>query len=124
VEPGLGPVLADRERVGQVLRNLVTNALQHTPAGGRVTVAARPAGGAVAFAVADTGEGIPAEHLPLVFERFHRVDPSRARATGGAGLGLAIVRRLVEAHGGTVAVESEPGRGATFTFTLPLAPGA
>lgn len=120
----LPEVLADRERVAQVLRNLLTNALQHTPAGGRVTVVARAVDGAVEFAVRDTGHGIPAEHLPLVFERFHRVDPSRARATGGAGLGLAIVRRLVESHGGTVRVESAEGKGSTFVFTLPLAPGA
>jgi signal transduction histidine kinase len=117
----LPPVLADRERVAQVLRNLLTNALQHTPAGGSVTLEARPVDGAVEFAVRDTGPGIPAEHLPLIFERFHRVDPSRARATGGAGLGLAIVRRLVEAHGGTVRVESEAGRGSIFAFTLPRA---
>ena len=120
--PPLSPVMADRERIAQVLRNLLTNALQHTPAGGFVTLRARPVDGAVEFAVCDTGQGIPAEHLPLVFERFHRVDPSRARATGGAGLGLAIVRRLVEAHGGTVRVESEAGKGSTFAFTLPPAP--
>jgi signal transduction histidine kinase len=122
VGAGLPAVRADRERVAQVLRNLVTNALQHTPAGGRVTVAAGAVTDAVRFTVSDTGRGIPAEHLPRVFERFHRVDPSRTRATGGAGLGLAIVRRLVEAHGGTVAVESVEGRGSTFSFTLPLAP--
>lgn len=122
--PALPPVQGDRERVAQVLRNLVTNALQHTPAGGRVTMEARAVADAVEFTVRDTGRGIPVEHLPLVFERFHRVDPSRARATGGAGLGLAIVRRLVEAHGGAVRVESEEGRGATFAFTLPLAPPA
>jgi signal transduction histidine kinase len=122
--PPLPPVLADRERIAQVLRNLVTNALQHTPAGGSVTLEARAVDGAVEFAVRDTGQGIPAEHLSLVFERFHRVDPSRARATGGAGLGLAIVRRLVEAHGGTVRVESETGKGSTFTFTLPFVAAA
>lgn len=120
----LPPVMADRERVAQVLRNLLTNALQHTPAGGSVTLHARFVDGAVQFAVCDTGPGIPAEHLALVFERFHRVDPSRARATGGAGLGLAIVRRLVEVHGGTVRAESEVGKGASFSFTLPLAPPA
>ncbi len=122
--PPLPPVLADRERIAQVLRNLLTNALQHTPAGGSVTLSARPVDGAVEFAVRDTGQGIPAEHLAFVFERFHRVDPSRARATGGAGLGLAIVRRLVEAHGGTVRAESEVGKGSTFAFTLPLSPQA
>jgi signal transduction histidine kinase len=120
----LPPVHADRERVAQVLGNLLTNAVQHTPAGGRVVVAARSVAEGVEFTVRDTGTGIPAGHLPLVFERFHRVDPSRARATGGAGLGLAIVRRLVEAHGGTVRVESGEGEGSTFAFTLPLAPTA
>ena len=120
----LPPVHADRERVSQVLGNLLTNALQHTPHGGVVVVAARAVPDGVEFLVRDTGTGIPAEHLPLVFERFHRVDPSRTRATGGAGLGLAIVRRLVEAHGGAVRVESEPGKGSAFAFTLPLAPAA
>ena len=121
VAKGLPAVRADRERVAQVLRNLVTNALQHTPSGGRVTLGARVVEGAIEFSVRDTGQGIPPEHLPLVFERFHRVDPSRSRETGGAGLGLAIVRRLVEAHGGTVRVESGVGEGTTFSFTLPLA---
>ena len=119
--PPLPDVEADPERIAQVLRNLLTNALQHTPAGGRVTVLSRRAGEQVEIAVRDTGRGIPAEHLPLVFERFHRVDPSRSRATGGAGLGLAIVRRLVEAHGGAVRAESEEGKGSTFSFTLPIA---
>ena len=112
---------ADERRLAQVLRNLVANALEHTPAGGRVSLAARRDGASVAFEVADTGEGIAPEHLPHVFDRFYRADPSRARATGGAGLGLAIVRSLVRAQGGAVRAESETGRGTRMVFTLPAA---
>jgi signal transduction histidine kinase len=112
-------VEADRERLAQVLRNLLANALTHTPDGGTVRVSGRASGAQAAVEVADSGEGIAAEHLPHVFDRFYRSDPSRARSTGGAGLGLAIVRQLVEAHGGRVSVASAPGSGARFTFTLP-----
>jgi signal transduction histidine kinase len=118
----LPQVDVDPERIGQVLRNLLSNAVAYTPQGGQVSVSAREAGGFVSVAVSDTGEGIPAEHLPYVFDRFYRADKSRARGTGGAGLGLAIVKQLVAAHGGAVSVASEPGRGSTFTFTLPVAP--
>lgn len=111
--------LADADRVGQVLANLVTNAVAHTPAGGRVVLSARPAGCEVVFTVRDTGCGIAPHHLPHVFERFWRGEGS---SRGGAGLGLAIVRALVEAHGGSVRAESRPGAGACFTFTLPAAP--
>ena len=110
---------ADPERVGQVLRNLVTNAQHHTPPEGTITVRAQATAGAVEIEVADTGAGIAPEHLPFVFERFYRADQARARATGGAGLGLAIVKQIVEAHGGRVAVSSTLGAGAVFTFTLP-----
>ncbi|MBI3362476.1 MAG: ATP-binding protein, partial [Chloroflexi bacterium] len=120
VPAGLPPVNADPERIGQVLRNLLTNAVAHTPSGGRIIVSARTDGGSIEVRVKDTGEGIAQEHLPLLFERFYRADPSRARATGGSGLGLAIVKQLVEAHGGQVWAESAPGDGATFIFTLPL----
>lgn len=116
---GLPRVTADAERLGQILRNLVDNALRHTPRGGRIELEATAREGAVEIAVRDTGPGIAAEHLPNVFERFYRTDVSRARATGGAGLGLAIVRQLVRSQGGEVRVESEPGRGAAFFFTLP-----
>ena len=119
---GLLRVLADPDRIGQVLTNLLGNALQYTPAGGTVTVRAGREGGRVAVAVADTGIGIAAEHLPHVFDRFYRVDRSRARASGGSGIGLTIVRHLVEAHGGSIRAESAgPGRGSTFTVILPLA---
>jgi len=119
VSPTLPLVSADPARLGQVLRNLLENACQHTPPEGTITVAARPLAEAVEVSVSDTGSGIAPEHLPNVFERFYRADASRARATGGAGLGLAIVRQLVEGHGGRVKVESEAGAGTTFRFTVP-----
>lgn len=120
VEP-LPPVEIDAERVGQVLRNLLNNALSATPEGGTVTMSARPAGDLVEVTVADTGAGIAPEHLPYVFERFYRADPSRTRTTGGAGLGLTIARQIVEAHGCQITAESEPGHGSRFTFSLPAA---
>jgi two-component system sensor histidine kinase BaeS len=121
--PGdLPPVLADEDRVGQVLLNLVGNALQYTPEGGQVRITARREGDAVAIAVRDTGIGIPPEHLPNLFTRFYRVDKSRSRAGGGSGIGLTIARHLVEAHGGTIRAESAgSGLGSVFTFTLPVA---
>ncbi len=120
VSPGLPQVLADPDRVGQVLTNLLGNALQYTPAPGRVEIRAHREQDMVAIAVADTGVGISPEHLPHLFDRFYRVDRSRARASGGSGIGLTIARHLVEAHGGSIRVESPgQGRGATFTFTLP-----
>lgn len=120
--PGNLPLVeADPERVGQILRNLLNNAVIHTPEGGEITLSARNAGEMVEISVSDTGVGIPAEHLPYLFERFYRADRSRTRATGGTGLGLAIVRQMVEAHGGMVWVESQEGKGSRFTFTLPAA---
>lgn len=122
VPDDLPPVLADRDRVRQVLHNLLANGLRHTPAGGRITVQAeRAADRAVRIAVVDTGAGIAAEDLPHVFDRFWRAERSRAREHGGSGLGLAIARHLVEAQGGQMAVESELGRGSRFWFTLPAA---
>lgn len=117
-----GPVaMLDPVRVQQILRNLLDNAIRHTPAGGRVTVAAAVDGDDVVLVVTDSGAGIPPEHLDRVFDRFHRVSPARERHGGGAGLGLAIVRRLVEAHGGAVRVESVLGEGSRFEVRLPLA---
>jgi signal transduction histidine kinase len=121
-QPDLPPALADRERVVQVLGNLLRNALRHTPEGGLISLRAEARDGRALVAVEDTGVGIPADELPHVFERFYRGDGARDRASGGAGLGLAIVRELVEAMGGTVAVESVVGEGSRFSFTLPLAP--
>ena len=118
-EPTLPELSVDPEHLARVLGNLVSNALRHTPPGGQVTLAARAAPAGVQLIVADTGTGIAPEHLPNVFERFYRADPARTAETGGSGLGLAIVKSLVEAHGGQIGVESSPGRGTTFTITLP-----
>ncbi|MEE8354098.1 MAG: ATP-binding protein [Dehalococcoidales bacterium] len=118
---GLPAVHIDSYRISQVLRNLLENAVTHTPEGGSVSVAAREVNGRVEVSVSDTGEGIPPEDLPNIFERFYRVDRSRTRATGGSGLGLTIARRLVEAHGGRIEAQSELGRGSCFTFTVPIA---
>ena len=113
-------VVFDRTRISQVVGNLLDNAVRHTPTGGTVTVSAAVGQSSASVTVADTGEGIPDDVLPFVFDRFYRVDPSRSRATGGAGLGLTIARKLVDAHGGSIRVESEAGRGTSFTFDLPL----
>lgn len=122
VEPNLPPVAGDADRLEQVLRNLLSNARRHTPADGRITIEASRVEGALRITVQDTGTGIPPEHLPHVFDRFYRADQSRARATGGAGLGLAIARQLVAAHGGTISVASGgDGQGTTFTVAIPLA---
>ncbi|MFF8191716.1 sensor histidine kinase [Streptomyces bobili] len=116
-DPGL--VLdADPVRMRQVLGNLTSNALRHTPAGGTVTLTARQAGDLAVLTVEDTGSGIAADDLPHVFERFWRAEKSRSRRTGGSGLGLSIVRQFVEAHEGTVTVGSEPGKGCVFTIRL------
>jgi signal transduction histidine kinase len=132
---------ADAARVGQVLRNLLNNAITHTPVDGTIGLEAsyiadrrlqivdyaQPQSticnlrSAILIRVSNSGPGIALEHLPHIFERFYRADPARARATGGAGLGLTIVKQLVEAHGGQVWATSAPGQGATFTFTLPIA---
>ena len=120
--PGLPAVDIDLQRIMQVLQNLLANALRHTPPGGRIVVSAGPRpDGQVAIGVEDTGSGIAPEDLPHIFERFYRADSSRARSTGGSGLGLTIARRLVETHGGTIGVESVVGQGSRFTFTLPPA---
>ena len=119
--PYLPKVMADAERTGQILRNLLNNAIIHTPPGGEITVRARAGYDEVVVSVQDSGEGIPPEHLPNIFERFYRADASRSRATGGSGLGLAIVKQMVEAQHGRIEVTGTPGPGSCFTFTLPLA---
>jgi two-component system phosphate regulon sensor histidine kinase PhoR len=108
----------DKERLKQVMVNLIDNAIKYTPAGGRIAVTCREEGGGVRITVRDSGVGIPAEHLPRIFERFYRVDRERSREAGGTGLGLAIVKHIVEAHGSKVEIESEVGRGSTFSFSL------
>jgi len=118
---GMPLVEADPHRIRQVLCNLLNNALDFTPRGGRVTTVVQPDGQWVRVEVRDTGRGIAPEHLPFVFERFYRADKSRTRATGGAGLGLAIVKQLVEAHGGRVWADSAVGAGSVFSFVLPVA---
>jgi signal transduction histidine kinase len=117
--PGIDPVTIDVQRLGRALNNLVSNALHHTPPGGSVTLRAERVLGGVSVAVSDTGEGISAEDLPHIFERFYRGDKSRNRTAGGAGLGLAIAKGIIEAHGGSIRAESQPGKGTVFTFTLP-----
>ena len=116
---GLPPVLADAERVREVVTNLVHNAIKFTPAGGQVAISARAAGGEVIISVRDTGIGIPAHDLPRIFERFYKAD--RARSGGGTGLGLSIARHIVQGHGGRIWAESVEGQGSTFYFSLPVA---
>jgi len=120
VDPALPQMRVDEERVRHVFDNLIGNALEHTPPGGSVEVNASSLEGKVRFRVGDTGEVIAPEHLTHVFEKFYRVPGGRTKS--GAGLGLAIVRDIVEAHGGSMNVESEPGRGSIFSFTLPIQP--
>jgi two-component system phosphate regulon sensor histidine kinase PhoR len=114
----LPSVRVDRKRFEQVLLNLLQNALRYTPPGGLVVVEGESADGVVTLSVNDTGVGIPAEELPLVFERFYRSDSSRARESGGAGIGLALVGELVAAMGGSVSVQSTPGRGSRFSVSF------
>jgi signal transduction histidine kinase len=118
--PNLPLIDLDRERIAQVLANLVSNALRYTPEGGVITLSAQTSGDCVLLRVSDTGPGIEPQHLPFVFKRFYRADDARP-ANGESGLGLAIARSLVEAHGGTVQVDSVSGQGATFTVALPAA---
>ncbi|MBN1402689.1 MAG: two-component sensor histidine kinase [Anaerolineae bacterium] len=122
IPPDLPRVLGDRDRLTQVLVNLLGNALQYTPPGGHVRIVARPEDGLVQIAVRDDGIGIAPEHLPHLFERFYRVDRSRARVGGGSGIGLTIAQHLVEAHGGQISAASAGlGQGSTFRFTVPMA---
>lgn len=121
LSPDVPNVTVDEDRIEQVLLNLVGNALQYTPPGGKVCISTRYQGGEVYFEVSDTGIGIPAEHIPLLFTRFYRVDKSRSRAGGGSGIGLTIAKHLIEAHGGHIWADS-PGRnlGSVFSFSLPV----
>ncbi|HML68286.1 MAG TPA: ATP-binding protein [Clostridia bacterium] len=115
----LAPVFADRDKIGQILINLLHNALKFTPAGGTVSVETSMKDDRAALIAKDTGCGIAPEHLPFIFERFYRADPSRARTTGGSGIGLAIALAIAKAHGGEILVESTLGFGSAFTLILP-----
>jgi signal transduction histidine kinase len=119
VPPDLPLVRADRDRLNQVFDNLIGNAIKFSPNGGEITVQLLDTGEMVQVTVSDTGIGIPPDQLERIFERFYQVDGSVTRKYGGAGLGLTIVKRIVEAHGGRIWADSEPGHGSTFTFTLP-----
>lgn len=120
ISPAISPVMMDEKRIGRVLANLISNALRHTPPDGAVQVTVQESGDNLLIAIQDNGEGIRAEDLPHIFERFYRGDKSRSRSTGGSGLGLAIAKGIVEAHGGTIGAESEPGKGTRVWFTLPV----
>jgi signal transduction histidine kinase len=111
----------DTQAIGRALNNLISNALRHTPAGGKIHVSARRTGEGVEVSVSDTGEGIRVEDIPHIFESFYRGEKSRNRVTGGAGLGLAITRGIIRAHGGDIRVESDgvPGKGTRFIFRIP-----
>lgn len=121
IPSGLPEVDVDPDRIAQVLHNLITNALRHTPAGGWVALKAHLKDGSMYLVVQDSGPGIPPEELESIFERFYRTDRSRHRQEGGTGLGLAIARSIIEAHGGRIWAESEPGQGASFYVALPTA---
>lgn len=111
-------VFGDRDRLRQVMNNLIDNGIKYNNRGGQVTVTSENANGTVRFSISDTGVGIAPEHLPRIFERFYRVDKDRSREVGGTGLGLAIVKHIIEAHGSSIEVLSEPGKGSTFSFSL------
>ena len=117
-------VCGDSVRLRQVAMNLIDNAVKYTPEGGSIRVTVGRADGRAVFTVADTGEGIPADHLPRVFDRFYRVDKGRSREMGGTGLGLAIAKSIVTAHGGAIDLTSTVGVGTTAIVTLPLASAA
>jgi len=115
-------IVADEDKVDQILTNLTNNAIKYSPKGGTVTITALADGDIVRMSVTDQGMGIPKEHLPKVFDRFHRVDNRDTRTVGGTGIGLYLVKHLVEAHGGKIWVESEVGKGSSFIFELPKCP--
>jgi signal transduction histidine kinase len=119
IAPGAERVIGDRDRLEQALQNLAANAIRYAPRGSTLRLAARRGEGGIALSVEDEGaEGIAAEHLPHIFDRFYKADASRAGVTGGSGLGLSIVKAIVEQHGGTISVTSRPGR-TVFEMVLP-----
>ncbi|HEY4137512.1 MAG TPA: ATP-binding protein, partial [Casimicrobiaceae bacterium] len=122
VDPMLGEIVADERKFKQILLNLLTNAVKFTPDGGQINVSARKDDSQAVIAVRDTGIGIAAEDQAAVFEEFRQVGHDYTRKAEGTGLGLALTRKFVELHGGQIRVDSEPGKGSTFTFTIPLQP--
>ena len=121
IEPDLPPITVDKDRIIQVLTNLIGNALQYTPGGGKVSIKINREKANLLFSVTDTGIGISAEQLPNIFNRFYRTDKSRARVSGGSGIGLTIAKALVKAHQGRIWAESNgEGKGSTFTFLIPI----
>jgi signal transduction histidine kinase len=122
ISAGLPTVNVDAKRIAQILRNLLSNAIDYTPPGGKIVIKAEIEDHFIRVVVKDTGSGIAPEHIPYIFERFYRADSSRTRSTGGSGLGLSIVKQLVQAHGGQVGVDSTPGSGSDFFFTVPVSP--
>jgi len=122
LEPGLAPIQADRDKLDQVLSNLISNAIKYSPDGGRITVQVADGGSELSFAISDHGLGIPSEHIEKVFQRFHRVHSGDSQRVGGTGIGLFLTRSLVEAHGGVIHAESTVGQGSTFHFTIPKVP--
>jgi hypothetical protein len=131
IPESLPAIYGDKEKIEQILTNLIGNAIKFTPDGGKIIISAKPLshdqedgyGDMVGISVKDTGIGIPAEHLDAIFEKFHQVEGSLHRSVSGTGLGLAIAKGLVEAHQGKILVESDVGKGSTFTFTLPVSQG-
>lgn len=122
IQSELPTIVADEDKVDQILTNLTNNAIKYSPEGGKVTISATRYGERVRMCVSDQGMGIPKEHLPKVFDRFHRVDNRDTRRVGGTGIGLYLVKHLVEAHGGKIWVDSEVGKGSKFIFELPKCP--
>jgi signal transduction histidine kinase len=124
LDEGIGAIKGDERKIKQIMLNLLSNAIKFTPDGGRITVAARSIDESVEISVTDTGIGIAPEDLDAVFEEFRQVGKDYTKKAEGTGLGLALTRKFVELHGGKIWVRSEPGKGSTFTFTLPLEPAA
>jgi signal transduction histidine kinase len=122
-EGSCSPVQADRDRISQVIINLVSNAVKYTPDGGEIRITLSDSSDSAIFSIRDNGIGIPEEELPYVFERFYRADKSRNRNTGGSGIGLAIVKSIITAHGGTVDADSRIDAGSNFMFMIPRGPG-
>jgi signal transduction histidine kinase len=121
IEKNLPFVKANQKQVEHILRNLINNSIKFNKKGGKISIDAKKKGKFVEVAIKDTGIGIPKDKLPRVFDRFYQIDSSTVRVYGGTGLGLSVVKELIEVHGGEIGVESSPGKGSRFRFTLPIA---